>query len=115
MLRRYGRDRAMLLADMPWPIERYRAPSPDPTNMTGCRFELTSTWPPRSRGFIVFRGYFSPFPFSSGSSLFQAVAFSRHINEVVHSANGDLNYVRKVFAGGVVAGSQSSFGQVPNK
>jgi len=35
MLRRYGRERAMHLADMPWPIERYRAPSPDPTNMVG--------------------------------------------------------------------------------
>jgi hypothetical protein len=35
LLRRYGRDRALLLADMPWPIERYRAPSPDPTNTAG--------------------------------------------------------------------------------
>src|SRR5262249_44562276 len=35
LLRRYGRDRALLLADMSWPIERYRAPSPDPTNMAG--------------------------------------------------------------------------------
>jgi hypothetical protein len=34
MLRRYGRSRALQLADIPWPIERYRAPSPDPTNMT---------------------------------------------------------------------------------
>jgi hypothetical protein len=33
MLRRYGRERALQLADMLWPIERYRAPSPDPTNM----------------------------------------------------------------------------------
>jgi hypothetical protein len=35
MLRRYGRPLALQLADMPWPIERYRAPSPDPTSMTG--------------------------------------------------------------------------------
>jgi hypothetical protein len=35
LLRRYGRERALQLADMPWPIERYRAPSPDPTNMAG--------------------------------------------------------------------------------
>lgn len=35
LLRRYGRERALQLADMPWPIERYRAPSPDPTNKTG--------------------------------------------------------------------------------
>ena len=32
MLRRYGRDRALQLADVPWPIERYRSPSADPTN-----------------------------------------------------------------------------------
>jgi hypothetical protein len=35
MLRRYGRERALQLADMPWPLERYRAPVPDPTSMTG--------------------------------------------------------------------------------
>src|SRR5262245_48444333 len=33
LLRRYGRDRALQLADLAWPIERYRAPSPDPTNL----------------------------------------------------------------------------------
>jgi hypothetical protein len=35
LLRRYGRDRALQLADMLWPIERYRAPSADPTNPAG--------------------------------------------------------------------------------
>jgi hypothetical protein len=35
MLRRYGRERALQLADVAWPIERYRAPSPDPTNPQG--------------------------------------------------------------------------------
>lgn len=35
LLRRYGRERALWLADQAWPIERYRAPSPDPTSMTG--------------------------------------------------------------------------------
>jgi hypothetical protein len=35
MLRRYGRDRALELADLLWPIERYRAPSPNPTDLAG--------------------------------------------------------------------------------
>src|SRR6266568_4362750 len=30
MIRRYGRERALILADRLWPIERYRSPSPDP-------------------------------------------------------------------------------------
>jgi hypothetical protein len=30
MLRRYGRERALQLADMVWPIERYRMPTADP-------------------------------------------------------------------------------------
>ncbi len=35
LLRQYGRDHALRLADTLWPIERYRAPSPDPTNPAG--------------------------------------------------------------------------------
>jgi hypothetical protein len=35
LIRRYGRDRALILADRLWPIERYRSPSPDPDNTTG--------------------------------------------------------------------------------
>jgi hypothetical protein len=35
MVRRYGRDVALQLADALWPIERYRIPSPDPTNPAG--------------------------------------------------------------------------------
>ena len=34
-LRRYGRDRALVLADRLWPTERYRTPSPDPDDTTG--------------------------------------------------------------------------------
>ncbi|MDB5384813.1 MAG: hypothetical protein JWM11_459 [Planctomycetaceae bacterium] len=35
LLRRYGRELALQLADSVWPIERYRIPSPDPTNPRG--------------------------------------------------------------------------------
>jgi hypothetical protein len=35
MLRRYGRERALVLADRLWPTERYRAPSQDPDDTTG--------------------------------------------------------------------------------
>ena len=35
MVRRYGRERALVLADRLWPIERYRSPSPDPDDATG--------------------------------------------------------------------------------
>src|SRR5215813_4803292 len=35
LLRRYGRDRALVLADRLWPIERYGNPSPDPDDTTG--------------------------------------------------------------------------------
>jgi hypothetical protein len=35
LLRLYGRDRALRLADQLWPIERYGAPSPDPTDPAG--------------------------------------------------------------------------------
>ena len=35
LLRRFGRARALELADAPWPIERYRAPAPDPTSTAG--------------------------------------------------------------------------------
>src|SRR5260370_42596767 len=38
-------------------------------------------------------------------AFLQAVSFSRHIHEVVHSANGNLDDVFKVFAGGAIAGS----------
>jgi hypothetical protein len=63
---------------------------------------------------IIFLGFRSLFA-TLALPLLQAVAFSRHINEVVHPGNGDLDDVLKVFAGGTVAGSQGSFGQVPNK
>lgn len=35
MLRRYGRERALVLADRLWPIERYRSPSADPDDSSG--------------------------------------------------------------------------------
>jgi hypothetical protein len=35
LLRRYGRERALVLADRLWPIERYGNPSPDPDDTTG--------------------------------------------------------------------------------
>ena len=35
MLRRYGRDRALVLADRLWPTERYGSPSPDPDDTAG--------------------------------------------------------------------------------
>ena len=35
LLRRYGRERALALADWPWPIERYRDPQADPLDRAG--------------------------------------------------------------------------------
>lgn len=35
LLRQYGRAKALALADLPWPIERYRSPSPDPLDPAG--------------------------------------------------------------------------------
>lgn len=35
LIRRYGRDAALWVADQPWPIERYRRPSPNPTSTEG--------------------------------------------------------------------------------
>lgn len=35
LIRRYGRERALILADRLWPIERYKSPSPDPDDTAG--------------------------------------------------------------------------------
>lgn len=35
LVRRFGRERALVLADRLWPIERYGAPGPDPDDTTG--------------------------------------------------------------------------------
>lgn len=35
MVRRYGRARALILADRLWPYERYNSPAPDPDDTTG--------------------------------------------------------------------------------
>jgi hypothetical protein len=35
LLRQYGRAKALAFADQPWPIERYRSPSPDPLDPAG--------------------------------------------------------------------------------
>ena len=35
LIRRYGRDRALVLADRLWPYERYHDPTPDPDDTTG--------------------------------------------------------------------------------
>jgi hypothetical protein len=45
----------------------------------------------------------------------QAVAFSWHICEAVHSGHGDLDDIFKIFAFGAIAGSQGLFGQISDE